>query len=126
MTDDATGPNLRGQILPGLPLDAMRVPRALRWPARVRRAQRSEFSKAAAITVIPVTAIGAEKLSSWATNWIRAAPTAQTIAAAAAQAMARRTAPDAFARKIARPVSHVAFVFPLMTMAVISPPRLLA
>ena len=30
MTDDATGPNLRGQILPGLPLDAMRVPRALR------------------------------------------------------------------------------------------------
>ncbi|MGO9781130.1 MAG: hypothetical protein ACLPKE_25475 [Streptosporangiaceae bacterium] len=78
------------------------------------------MSKAAASTVIPVTAIGAEKLSIWATSWSRAAPTAQTITAAAAQAIARRTTADAFARKLARPVSHVAFAFPLMTIAAIS------
>jgi hypothetical protein len=76
--------------------------------------------------VIPVTAIGAEKLSIWVTSCSSAAPTAQTITAAAAQAIARLTTPDAFARKLARPVSHVAFALPLMMMAAISPPRLLA
>jgi hypothetical protein len=84
------------------------------------------LSKTTAITVIPVTAIGAGKLSIWATNWSKAAPTAPTITAAAAQAIARRTTPDAFARKLARPVSHLAFACPLMTMAAISPPPLLA
>jgi hypothetical protein len=84
------------------------------------------LSKAAAITVIPVTAIGAEKLSIWATSWSRAAPTAQTITAAAAQAIARRTVADAFARKLARPVSRVAFAFlPMMMTAIsVSPPLL--
>ena len=93
-------------------------------PARSCRC--SALTKAAAITVIPVTAIGAGKLSIWSTNWSRAAPTAQTITAAAAQAIARRTTPDALARKLARPVSHVAFAFPLMTMAAMSPSPLLA
>jgi hypothetical protein len=86
----------------------------------VRSCRRSGLSKAAANTVIPVTAIGAEKLSIWATSWTRAAPAAQTITAAAAQAIARRTTPDAFARKLARPVSRVAFAFPLMRMTAIS------
>jgi ABC-type transport system involved in multi-copper enzyme maturation permease subunit len=85
------------------------------------------LSKAAATTVIPVTAIGAEKLSIWATSWSRAAPTAQIITAAAAQAIARRTTPDTVARKLARPVSRAAFAFSRMTMTAISAsPRLLA
>jgi hypothetical protein len=87
----------------------------------VRRCRRSELTKAAAITVIPVTAIGTDKLSIWATTWTRAAPTAQTSTAAAAQAINRHTTPDALARKLARPASHAAFAFPLMTMAAMSP-----
>jgi hypothetical protein len=92
----------------------------------MRRCRRNELSKTMAITVIPVTAIGAEKLSIRTTNWSKAAPTAPTITAAATQAIARRTTPDTFARKLARPVSHIAFACPLMTMAAISPPPLLA
>jgi hypothetical protein len=46
--------------------------------------RRSELSRPAAISVIAVTAIGAGKLRIAATNWSRAAPTAQinTVAAA--------------------------------------------
>jgi hypothetical protein len=41
------------------------------------------LTRAAAITVIPVTAIGAEKLRIWAASWSSAAPTAPTMTAAA-------------------------------------------
>jgi hypothetical protein len=57
--------------------------------ARVRRYRRSELSKAAAITVVPVTAIGAGKVSICTTSWSRAAPAAHTRTAAAVQAIAR-------------------------------------
>jgi hypothetical protein len=63
-----------GEILADSPLDAMRIPGPYRWSARVRRYRRSESSKAAAMTVIPVTAIGAGKLSICTASWSRAAP----------------------------------------------------
>ena len=57
--------------------------------ADVRRWRRSELSRAAAISVIAVTAIGAGKLRSSAASWTRAAATAQIRIVAAAQAMTR-------------------------------------
>ena len=77
-------------MLAGLSLQAMLVPRASAGGcAGLRRWRHSEWSRAAAISVIPVTAIGAGKLSSSAVSWTKAAATAQIRIAAAAQAMAR-------------------------------------
>src|SRR5271165_1463262 len=55
--------------------------RCLAW---VRKWRRSELSRAAAISVIAVTAIGAGKLRIWAASWSSAAPTAQIMIVAAA------------------------------------------
>ena len=75
------------------------------------------------ITVIPATAIGAGKLKISTTSWSSAAPTAQIMTAAAAHARARRAMSHALAHKLARPVSHAALAFPLMTMTAIASPR---
>ena len=76
------------------------------------------------ITVIPTTAIGAGKLTISAASWSSAAPTAPIMTAAAAHARARRAMSRARAHKRARPVSHAALAFPLMTMTAIASPRL--
>jgi hypothetical protein len=64
--------------------------------ARMRR--RSERSTTTATKVIAVMASGAEKLKTRIASWSRAAPTAQTITAAAAQNSPRESISHPFVR----------------------------
>ena len=68
--------NLRGQILPGLPLDAMRVPLgpSVTRPGAQGPAQRIQQGRGHHCD--PGDRDRSREVSSWATSWIRAAPTA--------------------------------------------------